>query len=291
MQPAKYAATADSIAASSSSLAVFWLKVLQSRPTSASAPGVPASETSLVRISRLGIRALPPRRPNDTKPSSVGQISRVRPMLAPRRLPRAPVSAKPATATMFATSTTSCIDTSTRCGKPVASAVIAANAASGPECAYAVGSVHRIGARSGSPVVYMFPDAAIAPRSDTSQPARGPSLPSGEIRTHTASGARAGSTRERSGESDLVDHDVGAGEQLVERGVVGGERDHLLARVPGAGRRCVGNGSPAGGTTRTTSAPRSPSTRAARAPVSPPRSSTRKPSSRRCVMASLPRET
>ena len=41
--------------------------------------------------SRLGTRALPPRSPKDTKPSFVGQISRVRPMLAPRRAPRKPV--------------------------------------------------------------------------------------------------------------------------------------------------------------------------------------------------------
>ncbi len=75
---------------------------------------------------------------------------------------------------MLATSTTSCIDTSTRCGRPVHSAVSAANAASGPVCAYAVGSVQRTGARSGSPVQYMFPVAAITPRSEAVHAARGP---------------------------------------------------------------------------------------------------------------------
>ena len=48
----------------------------------------------------------------------VGQISRVRPMFAPRRAPRNPVSGKRAGVAMFATNTTSCIDTSTICGRP-----------------------------------------------------------------------------------------------------------------------------------------------------------------------------
>ena len=39
----------------------------------------------------------------------------------------------------------------------------------------------------------------------------------------------------RSRPADLVDHDVGVGEQRVERGIVGRERDHLLARVPRPG--------------------------------------------------------
>ena len=68
--------------ASSSSVAVFWLNVGPSR-----ALGQPSAATSFVISSRLATRALPPRRPNDTKPSRVGQISRVRPMLAPRREP------------------------------------------------------------------------------------------------------------------------------------------------------------------------------------------------------------
>ena len=42
---------------------------------------MPSSTTTREIVSRLGTRALPPRSPNDTKPSSVGQISRVRPML------------------------------------------------------------------------------------------------------------------------------------------------------------------------------------------------------------------
>ena len=121
----KYSATAVAIAPSSASVAVFWLKVSQSWLVSASA-GMPSSTTSFVTVSRLATRALPPRSPNDTKPSSAGQISRVRPMFAPRRLPRLPVFGKFAGATMFATSTTSCIDTSTRCGTPVHNALKAA---------------------------------------------------------------------------------------------------------------------------------------------------------------------
>ena len=120
----------------------------------------------------------------------------------------------------------------------------------------------RIGARSGSPVQYMFPDAAITPRSDARQPERGPSLPNGEMRTHTACGARAGSSWCVPRRAELVEHDVGVGEQRVERGVVGRERDHLLAGVPRAGDVAGRARSPPGGTTRTTSAPRSPSTRA-----------------------------
>ena len=85
--------------------------------------------------SRLGTRALPPRSPNDTNPSFVSQISRVRPMLAPRRTPRNRFWGKRAGEPMLALNTVSCIDTSTRCGRPVRSAVNAAKAASGPVCA------------------------------------------------------------------------------------------------------------------------------------------------------------
>ena len=106
---------------------MFWLNVVQSRGD---------SSASFAISSRLATRALPPRNPNDTKPSFVGQISRVRPMFAPRRAIRGtPVFANCAGATMLATSTTSCIETSTCCGTPDHSAVSAANAASGPECA------------------------------------------------------------------------------------------------------------------------------------------------------------
>ena len=57
--------------------------------------------------------------PNDTKPSRVGQISRVRPMLAPRRRPRSPVRKNCPGETMLATITVSCIEWST---SPVAPA-------------------------------------------------------------------------------------------------------------------------------------------------------------------------
>ena len=150
--------------------------------------------TRRVRVSRLGTRALPPRSPKLTNPSRVGQISRVRPMFAPRRMPRNPVCGKRAGVAMFATSTTSCIETSTRCGRPLASPVSAANAVSAPTCAYPDGSVHRTGSRSGSPVQYMLPLAAMTPRSDARQSARGPVSPNGVTLTQTAAGASAGSS-------------------------------------------------------------------------------------------------
>jgi hypothetical protein len=45
----------------------------------------------------------------------------------------------------------------------------------------------------------MFPLDAVTPRSDARQPARGPELPNGVTLTHTASGARSGSTANEPG--------------------------------------------------------------------------------------------
>src|SRR5256886_13410250 len=94
---------------------------------------------------------------------------------------------------MLATNTTSCIEMSMRCGEPDASAVSTPNAVSAPTCAYPDGSVHLTGGRSGSPVAYMFPLAAMTPRSDARQPACGPVPPNGVTRAQTAPEARAGS--------------------------------------------------------------------------------------------------
>ena len=121
---AKYAATSRSIAASVSSSVVFGENVSQSTDRTISV------STSPVRVSRLARRALPPRRPKLTKPSRVGQISRVLPMFAPRRTPRNPVRGNVAGVAMLATAITSCIDTSICCGRPLASPVSAANAVS-----------------------------------------------------------------------------------------------------------------------------------------------------------------
>ncbi len=247
---AKYFPTASSISASSSSLAVFGLNPLQSRG---------ARPDSCVISSKLGIRALPPRRPNDTKPSLVGQISRVRPMFAPRRWPRSRVCGYRAGFAMFAISTTSCIDTSTRWARPVHSAVSAANAASPPVCAYAVGSVQRTGARSGSPVQNMLPLAAITPRSDARHDERGPSRPNGVMLTHTASGARAGSSCSvpaRPGESNTMPASVRTASSAGSWAA--SARTSLPAFHARATLPC--STSPVGGTTRTTTAPQSPST-------------------------------
>ena len=85
---AKYAATGCSMAFSSSSGAVFCENSVQSRSVSAPASMPSSSAMRPVSVVRLGTRALPPRSPNETQPSLHGQISRVRPMLAPRRAPR-----------------------------------------------------------------------------------------------------------------------------------------------------------------------------------------------------------
>src|SRR4051794_31827500 len=89
---------------------------------------------------------------------------------------------------MLATSTTSCSDTSTSSGRtPDATAVSTANAVSDAPCAYAALPAHRTGARSGSPVQYMFPDDAITPRSDACHDERGPLDPNGVTTTQIES--------------------------------------------------------------------------------------------------------
>src|SRR5579863_1898569 len=143
-------------------------------------------------VCMLATRAFPPRSPKDTNPSWQGQISRVIPTLAPERLPRILVRGNRPTWPIDAIITASCAETSTTWGRPEARALNVATTASGPTWAQAVGSVHRTGARSGSPVQYMFPVDAMTPRSLALQLARGPSTPNGVTRTHTASGARPG---------------------------------------------------------------------------------------------------
>ena len=171
-----------------------------------SAPGWPARPrlTSRVMVCMFFTRALPPRRPKDTKPSRQGQISRVTPTLAPERLPLLPVFGERPAWPMEAIITASWAETSTIWGRPEASAVSAATAASGPVCAQAVGSVQRTGARSGSPVQYMFPVEAITPRSLAFHRDRGPSRPKGVTWTHTAPGARAGSTSRAPGQPGVA---------------------------------------------------------------------------------------
>src|SRR5713226_2243725 len=191
------------MARNSSSETLLWLYVDQSRSVTAGAAR-PTSVTNRVMVCRLAILALPPRRPKETNPSAHGQISRLRPTDAPVLRPRSPARAKRGTAAMFATITASCIDTSTRCGRPLASAVNAATATSGPTWAYPDGSVQRTGARSGSPVANMLPLAAITPRSDARQPALGPSDPNGVTTTHTESGASCGSASMVPGQPGVV---------------------------------------------------------------------------------------
>ena len=72
---------------------------------------------------------------------------------------------------------------------------------------------------------YMFPDAAITPRSDA-RPARARAVAAERRDAHPHRVRRARRIElVRARRAELVDHDVGVGEQRVERGVVGGERD------------------------------------------------------------------
>ncbi len=85
------------------------------------------------------------------------------------------------------------------------------------------------------------------------------------------------------GSAELVDDHVGSGEQGVERGVVGAERDHLLARVPRP--RDVAGERVARGRHHSYHVGAEVAEHAvARADGSPPRSRTRNPSSSRCAM-------
>src|SRR3954452_14288447 len=112
---------------------------------------------------------------------------------------------------MLETSTTSCSDTSTSSGRtPDASALNAANAVSDAPCAYAALPADRTGARSGSPVQYMFPDAAITPRSEARHDDRGPDDPNGVTVTQIESvrpparGAEASTTSASSSAADVM---------------------------------------------------------------------------------------
>ena len=235
--------------ASSSSVAVFWLNVGPVAARRQRRRRRRASSSS----SRLGTRALPPRSPNDTKPSRVGQISRVRPMFAPRREPRNPVCGKRAGVAMFATSTTSCIETSTRCGAPVAQRgqrgerglrpgvrVRRRLGAAHRRAVGVAGAVHVPGRghhaevggapRRARPVEAERRDAAPTPR-----PARGP--------------GRAGACPGAPGVSNTTS---AAASSASSAGSSAASARDLLAGVPRGARRCRASASPAGGTTRTT---------------------------------------
>ena len=233
--------------------------------------------------------ALPPRRPKETNPSAQGQISRVMPTLAPDRLPRIWVRGKRPTWPIEAIITASWAETSTIWGRPEASAVSVATTASGPTWDQAVGSVQRTGARSGSPVQYMLPVDAITPRSVARHRARGPSDPKGVTRTHTASGARAGSISRAPGHRGVLNTTSARSSSSASRGSSGpvaskqvfpafqaAKRSDVASGPRGTTAR---RGSPPGGSTFTTSAPRSARIRPDMAAGSPARSTTRTPAS------------
>src|SRR6266540_3102171 len=276
------------MALSSSSGAVTCENALQSRSVSAEAT-MPSSTTSRVSVSRLGTRAFPPRSPKDTHPSLHGQISRVRPMLAPRRAPRCPVFANSASPTMLATNTTSCIETSTRSGAPEASAASTAYAVSPPTCAYPDGSLHRTGGRSGSPVAYMFPLAAITPRSDARHPERGPVRPNGVTLAQTACGAVSGSRSKAPGNPGVSMTASAVARRSARRASPGPSTSTLAFPALHARKRwgSARSGWPPRGSTNTTSAPRSPRIRPAIAAGSPARSTTRVPARSASVIVPL----
>ena len=240
--------------------------------------------TSRVSVSRLGTRALPPRRPKETKPSRVRQISRVRPTLAPRRVPRNPVAGKRDGVDMFATATTSCAATSMRWGRPDARPVSAANAVSAAAWLYPAGSAQRTGARSGSPVQYRLPLAAMMPRSVARHDARGPSSPKGVRLTQTASGASAGDRSQAPGKPGVSSTTAARPSSSANAGSSAPVTGSRTARWVHASKRWgrARSGSPPGPSGRTTSAPRSARIRPAIAPGSPVRSATSVPASSVC---------
>ena len=183
--------------------------------------------------------------------------------------------------------TASCADTSTCWGRPDASAVSAAIAASGPTWAQPVGSVHRTGGRSGSPVQYMLPVDAMTPRSPAFQPACGPVQPNGVTETHTACGATAGSTSSAPGHPGVSSTMSASCSSSTSRASAGPSTTidrspafHATKRSetpsdPNGGT--VRSGSPPFGSILTTSAPRSAKMRPVMAAGSPARSTTRTP--------------
>ncbi len=134
---------------------------------------------------------------------------------------------------MEAIITASWADTSTNWGRPEARALRVAMAASGPTWAHAVGSVQRTGARSGSPVQYMFPVEAMTPRSLAIHAGPGPVEPEGRDRHPYRAGGERAVDLERAGPSRRGEHHVGPGQQRGQRGV-GRPRDldRRLPRVP-----------------------------------------------------------
>ena len=165
------------------------------------------------------------------------------PHARPRALALLPVFGDRPTWPMDAIITASWAETSTTWGRPEANALGRPPRPRGPTCDQAVGSVQRTGARSGSPVQYMFPVEAITPRSLARHRHRGPSAPNGVTWTQTAPGARAGSTSRAPGQPGVSSTMSAPAEQLVQAGVVGPVHlDQGLARVPGheAQRRAVG---------------------------------------------------
>src|SRR5580658_1215082 len=163
-------------------------------------------------------------------------------------------------------------------------------AASGPTCDHAVGSVHRTGARSWSPVQYMFPVDAMTPRSPAFHPAFGPVSPNEVTLTQTVWAAVPGSTVRAPGHRGVArtmsaparsSARTGSSVEPISTTVF--PAFHTVNRndVPsGPKGPTFRSGSPPGGSTLVTSAPRSARIRPVMAAGSPARSTTRTPARR-----------
>ncbi len=228
----KYSRIGASTARSTSSDACTLDQVAQSCASSAPA-SMPSAATVFVMSSRLGMRALPPRRPKLTQPSLAGQISWVLPIIAPARRPR---SVLPGVAR--GRCHVRRVD-ALRHGEVNSLAIVRPQRGQGGVRGLAAtvrvagrfGAAHRravgIAGRVHVPTRGQHAEVRRTPRGARArEPERSDAHPHGV-------GGTTGIERQRTRRARGVDHDVGVGEQLVERGI-GRVVDHhrRLARRP-----------------------------------------------------------
>ena len=194
---AKYSAIGASMARSSSSVTVFWLYSLQSRAVSTSRAG-------RARKGARGSARAPCRRAGRRRRSRLASARSHGCGRCSRRgdVPRKPVCGKRVGVVMLATSTTSCIDTSTDCGRSVHQRGERGEGGFGPGV--------RVRSRFGAPDRRAVGIARWRTcwrrrpsRRDRSRasPTRGPLAPNGVMRTQTALGAADGSSAMQPGEA------------------------------------------------------------------------------------------
>ena len=198
---------------------------------------------------------------------------------------------------MLATNTASCIDTSTRWGRPVQSAVSRRERGFGPGVRVAgrLGAAHRrpVGVAGAEHVGAGGHDAEVRTRAS---PTAGPVAPNGrDAHPHRVRRPSPGSTSSVPGKPGVSMTTSASARSATERRVVGALRRRRCAcprSTQRSGRVRARSGCPSGGSTRTTSAPRSARMRPVSAAGSPARSTTRTPSSRarrhRCRLPAPP---